>query len=254
MAATISKLISFAFDPIYHWAAFAVLFFFLAAFRRRSALKVGFIFMMYMLVVVMTPLPAILMASLEEKFPAVLSAEEKPAVVVLSGGTVEWNKDIDQFAWYGRGDRIMEPLRKWKNSNAIFVISGKEPGSDKKENYLSETESMGKIALEWGVPAERIVLETKARSTRENAKRVQAILQERGIVDFYLVTSAFHMPRAMHSFEALGLRPTAFPVDFIVSERSVEAVPSTGAKNLLYFRTVLHEYFGSLYYKFLDWF
>ena len=210
MAAAVSKFMSFAFDPIYHWVAFTILLFFLIAFHRNSSFKVITCFMIYMGTVVLTPFPASLVSFLEERYQPVLSPPEKGAIVILSGGTVEFNTRTGQYSWYGRDDRILEPLRIWVRSKSLFIISGKEMSTEGSPIYLSETESMGKLAQEFGVPKEQIVLERDARSTRENARNVKRILEEKGITDFYLVTSAFHMERAMQSFHDLNLRPTAF--------------------------------------------
>ena len=58
------------------------------------------------------------------------------------------------------------------------------------------------------------------RNTAEEAAAVAALLRDRGVggvgtaPNDLLVTSAYHMPRAVALFERAGLRVTPFPVDF----------------------------------------
>jgi uncharacterized SAM-binding protein YcdF (DUF218 family) len=66
----------------------------------------------------------------------------------------------------------------------------------------------------FGIARERIVLEELSRTTWENADKLRAILKPRPGQRFLLVTSAFHMPRAMGTFRAAGYDVTAWPVDY----------------------------------------
>jgi len=77
------------------------------------------------------------------------------------------------------------------------------PGSQKR----SEAEVLQDALLRLGIPADHIVLETRARNTREQAERSAAILRQRGAKRFVLVTDAGHMPRAVAEFRAQGLDP-----------------------------------------------
>ena len=63
-----------------------------------------------------------------------------------------------------------------------------------------EADAIAQMLIQLGVPASAIRLERESRTTRENARNVRAILQELGVKRALLVTSAAHMPRAMHTF------------------------------------------------------
>lgn len=254
MAAQISKFLVFIFDPTYHWFAGGVLVFFLILMGKKSRAKTPlFLLLVYMAVILFTPICFLLVKSLEVKFDSQTLAEPKAAVVVLSGGTVEFNLKTNQYHWYQNADRILVPARNWSQSESLFIVSGKDVSSKKAPYFLSETRSMGQFLQESNIPENRIVLELEARTTRENAEKVVSILQEKGITDFYLVTSAFHMWRSVESFRKLGVEPTPFPVDFFSDPGSGESVPMFGYRNIYYFRLAVHEYVGMFYYKLLDW-
>lgn len=94
-----------------------------------------------------------------------------------------------------------------------------------------------------GLDMARVELEGGSRTTRENAQQVAALLGERCKQPWLLVTSAWHMPRSMAEFEAVGCNVTAYPVDF----RTGASTPLTDyslAQSLLLWQTALHEWLG----------
>jgi uncharacterized SAM-binding protein YcdF (DUF218 family) len=100
---------------------------------------------------------------------------------------------------------------------------------------------------EQGVDMTRVLLEGGSRTTRENARQVAALLGPRCQESWLLVTSAWHMRRAMTEFEAVGCRVTAYPVDF----RTTPSTPLTEyslARSLMLWQTALHEWLGAAVY------
>ena len=91
--------------------------------------------------------------------------------------------------------------------------------------------------------------EARSQNTRENARFCADILRDAGIGHVYLVTHAWHMPRARAEFEAEGIAVTAAPTGFCAPPdyHAVTFVP-TGqalAQSRLYF----HEQLGRLVYR-----
>jgi uncharacterized SAM-binding protein YcdF (DUF218 family) len=58
------------------------------------------------------------------------------------------------------------------------------------------------------------VLEEASRTTAENATRLRAMLAPKPGERWLLVTSAFHMPRAIGAFRKAGFDVEAYPVDW----------------------------------------
>ena len=71
---------------------------------------------------------------------------------------------------------------------------------------------MAAFLIELGVARERILIEDASRSTAENAEQAQAAAGAGG--KWLLVTSAFHMPRAVGAFRAAGLDVIPAPTDW----------------------------------------
>ena len=87
---------------------------------------------------------------------------------------------------------------------------------------ITEAELAGAFYTEQGADMKRVTLESQARTTRENAKRVSALLGERCKQPWLLVTSEWHMPRSMSAFQAVGCNVTAYPVDFRTGKKHLE--------------------------------
>jgi len=62
----------------------------------------------------------------------------------------------------------------------------------------------------------RIILEERSRSTHENAVYAKEMIRPQPGESWVLVTSAFHMPRAVASFGAVGWPVIPYPVDYRV--------------------------------------
>jgi uncharacterized SAM-binding protein YcdF (DUF218 family) len=99
-----------------------------------------------------------------------------------------------------------------------------------------------------GVDMTRVSLEGASRTTRENARQVAALLGERCQQPWLLVTSAWHMPRAMAEFEVVGCKVTAYPVDFRTGT-STDWTEYSLAHSLLRWQTALHEWLGLEVYR-----
>lgn len=82
----------------------------------------------------------------------------------------------------------------------------------------AESAVMATVARDLGVPADRIVCESKARNTRENARFSLDLLAGRGGVGTVVViTDAWHLPRALMLFRraappGLAVRGCAAPM------------------------------------------
>jgi len=107
----------------------------------------------------------------------------------------------------------------------------------------SEAEAMRAVLEdEFGVPVRWV--EDRAFNTRENAAYSKELLAAEGINRIALVTSGYHIRRAMKDFEQAGFEvvpaPTKLPGPWRISFRSF--LPSAGAMNGA--RNHIHEWLG----------
>jgi len=106
--------------------------------------------------------------------------------------------------------RIVTAARLQKRLDVPVIVSGGIvfPGK------AAEAPIARRILVDLGVPAVRVVTEERSRDTGENASYVTEIVRRAGYRDPVLVTSAYHMRRAVASFRGAGLRVTPCPAAF----------------------------------------
>jgi uncharacterized SAM-binding protein YcdF (DUF218 family) len=190
-----------------------------------------------------------LMGVLERRYPAkALSVVPEADVILLLGGSMRGYthmgslSDLNQHA-----DRLVHAVALYKAGKApqLLLSGGSAPGE------VSEARQMADVLEVMGVPPGDILLEEQSRDTYGNALYSAPLLRERGLEQVLLVTSAFHMPRAVATFEAQGLTVIPAPADFkrLVRQSIVPAwLPGSG--NLARTTLALHELVGYEVYRF----
>jgi uncharacterized SAM-binding protein YcdF (DUF218 family) len=107
--------------------------------------------------------------------------------------------------------------------------------------------------IECGVPAERVLLEDRSRTTRDEAVFVAGILEPLGARQVVIVTSDVHMPRSLAAFRAVGLRPVPAgapdPAESLPA--SARLLPST--HGLRFSADLVHELIGIVVYRLRGW-
>lgn len=168
----------------------------------------------------LSPLGNALILPLEDRFPrAQLDAGPAPVGFIVLGGAedrlVARSRKVP--ALNEAGERMLEAaMLAHKFPDAKIAFSGGQAGI----LYKSDTEAAGAEALltELGIARDRLVLEAKARDTYENAVLLKAKLEREQAIGsgkrWLLITSAFHMPRAMGCFRKAGLDVEPWPVDY----------------------------------------
>ena len=81
-----------------------------------------------------------------------------------------------------------------------------------RQGALAEADVRARLALDFGVPPPALLTEAGGQTTRDEARRVRALLEPRGARHLLLVTSGEHMPRARELFEREGFTVTPSPV------------------------------------------
>lgn len=169
-----------------------------------------------LLVVGLSPLSAWILAPLENRFPAFADDDGRPvAGIVVLGGAVEADTSIgrNQITVNDAGEReiaLGDLARRFPQARLVF--SG--GAGSMREDAISEAEIVSRYADTLGVPRNRLILEQQSRNTRENAVFSARMVQPKPGERWLLVTSAWHMPRAMGCFRKAGFDVTAYPVDY----------------------------------------
>lgn len=195
--------------------------------------------------------PDALLRSLESRHavPAASLVPRHKGVIVL-GGALEHPRS---FATHGQvplgeaAERMTVPVA-WMRAypELILMFSGGE--GRLLTTGVTEADLAQRFYTEQGLDMSRVHFESGSRNTRENAQQVAKVLGDGCTHGWLLVTSAWHMPRAVSEFKALGCHVTPYPVDFRTGAFTPWNEYSL-AGSLLRWQTALHEWLGWWVYQ-----
>lgn len=194
------------------------------------------------------PVASLLCRGLEAdfSFPARPSGD---VIVLLGGGTIQGVPDLS-----GTGvptplmmGRIVTAVRLYRQTRLPIIITGGRWSDDD----LSEAQVAKCVLMDLGVPQEAIIKEAMARDTAENARFTAAICRRKGFSRPIVLTTAYHLKRALIAFSAAGMPATPFPANFFATgNRPIQwrdLLPR--ASSLCLSTNALHEYLGIWYYR-----
>jgi len=202
------------------------------------------------LIVFPSPLGFWLLDPLETRFapPTGIALAPVTDIVMLSGGERLGPASRHHRPEYGEeGDRVIggAMLAHALPRARLWTVGGmrETPNTPRDVDWT---------ALVWrsvGIAPERIGIIGGTRDTCENAQAVAARLPASARIA--IVTSAFHLPRAMACFRSAGLEPLPYPVDYMNGSKS--AIMTTLSHNMMdneeRLDFALHEYLGLAYYR-----
>ena len=190
-----------------------------------------------------------LMASLESQYPPqekLWETQQADAIVVLGASR---NDRAVEFGGVTVGTAEMERLRYaallHRKTGLPLLLAGGDPiNSGFSEAFLM------KQVLQEEFNIEATWLEQNSHTTWENAALSDDILTKSGVKKAWLVTHAWHMPRAMMVFENRAVEYLPAPHNhgiFIWDKLWMGWIPQ--ARSLGLSNTALHEWLGLLWYK-----
>jgi uncharacterized SAM-binding protein YcdF (DUF218 family) len=183
------------------------------ALRRNRSLVIA----ITILVLVFLGSPAVanfLMSSLEDRYPyrPVADCPQSDAVFVFGGmlgprdradGSIAWNEAAERF------DRAVQ-IVKWGKA-PLLVLSG---GAERYSDAGDEGELLKKEAMNRGLAPDEILVTQIANNTEQEARVLCRLVALQHWKKILIVTSAFHMARAMQLSEQCPAQLIAVPVAY----------------------------------------
>ena len=152
--------------------------------------------------------------SLESQY----SPPPQPAgdVIIMFGGgaTADTpNTDGQGHLSGSAANRLLTVAQLYQKLKIPVIISGgRVYDSDGAEADIAKT-----ILLRLGIPADKIVTDNASRNTSENAKNCAALIFRYGFRHPILVTSAYHMRRAVLQCEKAGMAVVPYPAGYLIN-------------------------------------
>lgn len=202
------------------------------------------------------------MGALERSISPASAAEltSTQAVVVLGGGVVSHSpaertlQELDGEWVPGQAaaslspeaeSRLLHGVRLARRLEVPLVVSGGRVLA--AAEVPPEAEVAAALARDLGIPRDMLRVEADSRTTAENARFTAERFEFQRVA---VVTSAYHMRRALLAFDREGLTPLPAPAAYRRDRRPVRPVMfMPGATNLRDTATVLRERVGFLWYR-----
>jgi uncharacterized SAM-binding protein YcdF (DUF218 family) len=218
----------------------------------KKARRFGSATLILVLALTVFPFGRLLLLPLESAYPTVPALDRVDGIVILGGGedasaTARWN----QVQLNDGGERLSAvlPLAARFPEARILFSGGSGDWRDLAGVDTSGASVAERFFREQGIDAARLLLEGQSRNTAENARFSLVLADPKAGEVWVLVTSAFHMSRAVQSFEAAGW-PTVvpYPVDYMTTWFAYQIVWDLPG-NLYYLNLAIKEYVGLLVYR-----
>jgi uncharacterized SAM-binding protein YcdF (DUF218 family) len=170
--------------------------------------------------------------------------------ILLTGVTKTSMKPRDRVYFNAGADRATHTLQLYKLGIVRKVIISGGSGLLEGDGVL-EADELAEFMKLAGIPAEDLIIEDKSKNTHESAMMVNELLSRiAGPKELLLVTSGYHMPRAIACFNKVGVNADQFAAQPMADERhftiDVLLIPSSGA--VLMWQMVLREVVGYVAY------
>ena len=217
--------------------------------RAGRALMVGAI--VALAVGLLTPIGAILLRPLEERFPQPPADIPAPAGIIVLGGALDTEKSEARGQVYFSPDGArmtagVELARQYPSARLVFTggsgwLLGEGP---------PEAIGARKFWLSLGVPAERMTFESKSRNSWENGLFTRDLVKPKPGETWLLVTLAWHMPRSVGVFRRLGFDVIPYPVSYRTFGDERDFLPSSSMIDRVYMLDhSVREWVGLLAYR-----
>lgn len=219
--------------------------------RPHLARWSGSVTLAALLAVSIFPIGDILLRPLEAEFPPRAAPLQIDGIVVLGG--VE-----DQRATTVWGEPQLNEAAERLTAAAAIAIAHPEArlvfsgGSGRLRNTVLAQPDIPSVAVDFfvslGIDPDRITWEDQSRNTAENARFSYEVAAPASGETWVLVTSAFHMGRALASFEAAGWGEiTPHPVDYRTGS-FIDGIGWNLAGNLEVLNIAIKEWVGRMAY------
>ncbi len=121
---------------------------------------------------------------------------EYDAIIVLGAQVKPDGVPSLQLQW-----RLDTAAKAWKERNSLVVVCGAQG----RNEPAPEAHVMREELIRQGIPADSILMEDKSFNTLQNITNAVKLLEGKAVDHVLIVTSDYHLPRAMAIAEDAGL-------------------------------------------------
>ena len=196
-----------------------------------------------------SPLGALMLLPLETRFSPWNPDTGDPAGIIVLGGGLDPELTAARGTPATGGARIVvaaELAYRYPKARLVYVGGN----ASLRAVNLSEAAAAEGIFKNLGIREDRVQLEPNSRNTEENVRFSVQLVDPKPGERWLLVTSAFHVPRAMGLFRKAGMTLDPYPVDWRTRGWSdVYKLQTDWIAGLDLTDTAAHEWLGLIAYR-----
>ena len=249
MEFVLSKFVGFFLSPLYLiiFLHFSFLFFYLLKNNFYEKITI-YLITFAILFFGNTGISGYILNSFEKAYSkSQINLNEIDGLLILGGPLEEKSyHNISEIALNSQVERLTTAIQFYNTNKDLIILYS---GFSNKINPISSEAERAQIFFErMGIKKNTIILEKNSKNTIENIKFSKDIIEEIG-GNWLLITSAFHMKRAMILCEKLKLKVRPYPVDWQIKKKNFSLLSYNIRLSFRYWEIILHELVGILYYK-----
>lgn len=230
-------------------ALFSLILFYLS--KRKVFFQILKFILVYFILISVIPTGKLLLLYLESSYPNKINLPDQiDGILVLSGHeNLELSNEYDQLYLGGSTYRLIESVRlgnMYPKAKIVFSggsgdLFGKQISSEVAKKFYDE------MNLE-----NQIIFESNSTNTYENILFSRKLLSPEFDENWILLTSAFHMKRAIGVANNLDWKFIPYSVDYKLSKNNYQKMINFNIlENIHFFQIASHEFVGIIIYKIL---
>lgn len=218
--------------------------------RRRLGAWLAGGSLVVMALLAFLPVGGLMLSALESRFPPWDARRGAPDGIVVLGGAINPVMSVAYGSTMVNHDAgrlvAMAKLARAYPSARIVYSAG---DASLTGNFVAEADFVYPLLDTLGIPRERVVLEAASRNTAENAAFTKELAKPKPGERWLVVTSAFHMPRAIGCFRKVGFEVEAYPSNWRTLPKAHFWPGMEMASGLAAVDLAAHEWLGLIAYR-----
>jgi len=169
---------------------------------------------------------------------------------IVLGGFADFDKQRHRIEFYDASDRLIDAATLYRKGIIKKMVVTGDGSHLNVPTRTSDPEVLLSLLEGWGVNRRDIILENRARNTKQNASFTLDLIGDSLLSQpVLLITSAFHMKRSLQVFERIGIHPDPYGTDVIMNPQYewMDFLPDF--QYLYKWQFILHEWIGLIVYK-----
>ncbi len=250
MSFYLSKVLWYFINPFNIFLFFIFFGFVAHFFLRNFYYKISFFFsILAFIIFAVMPTGQYMFYQLEKKFHFQAFLPEKiDGILILSGATnPALTKEFDQINLNGSIERLTESIQLHRRYPKAKVIFSGGSGSLNNPN-LTHAQVAKNFFIQQQVDVNKIFFESKSRNTFENIFYSKIIANPKQVENWILVTTAFHMTRALNVAEKLDWEFIPYAVDYQIPKKFSWKPSFNFIHNVVAMQSASHEWIGLISY------